>query len=210
MILDGKSLQECPVNTGFPQDSILGSTLFLLYINDFPDGVIFNITIYADTTLYSKYDQTYDFWQQLELASELEYDLQDTVDWVRKCLVDFDDGKTQLILFDRYSVAIENLSGKSSFKMLGLSFYFKLDWDSYIFSIVKSASKKFGTLVCPMKFIFPEVALYLYKCTIRLCMEYCCHFWAGTPSCYLDVLDKQVQYSTVGPTVPGFLEMCPA
>ena len=39
--------------------------------------------------------------QQLELASELESDLQGTVDWGRKWLVDFNAGKTQLVLFDR-------------------------------------------------------------------------------------------------------------
>ena len=52
---------------------------FLLYIHDLPDDVTCNITIYADdTTLYSKCDQAPDLWQQLELASELESDLQDT------------------------------------------------------------------------------------------------------------------------------------
>ena len=40
-------------------------------------------------------------WQQLEFTSELESDLQDTVDWGRKCLVDFNVGKTQLVLFDQ-------------------------------------------------------------------------------------------------------------
>ena len=51
---------------------------FLLYINDLPDDVICIIGIYAnDTTLYSKCDQASDLWQQLELASELESDLQD-------------------------------------------------------------------------------------------------------------------------------------
>ena len=50
---------------------------FLLYINDLPDDVICIIAIYADNT---NCDKASDLWQQLELASELESDLQDTVD----------------------------------------------------------------------------------------------------------------------------------
>ena len=85
MVLDRKFLQEYPVNDGVPQGSILGPTPFLLCINDLPDDVMCNIAIYADgTTLYSKCDQTSNLWQQLELACELESDLQDTVDWGKK------------------------------------------------------------------------------------------------------------------------------
>ena len=79
---------------------------------------------------------------------------------------------------------------KSSFKMLGLTFSSKLDWDSYIVSIAKTASKKNGAVIRSMKFLSPEVALYLYKSTVRPCMEYCCHVWAGAPSCHLELLDK--------------------
>ena len=102
MVLDGKSSPENPINAGVPQSSILGLTLFLIYIHDLPDDVICKIAIYADdTTLCSKSDQASDLWQQLELASKLESDLEDTVDWDKKWLVDFDTEKTRLVSFDR-------------------------------------------------------------------------------------------------------------
>ena len=93
-------------------------------------------------------------------------------------------------------------------KMLGLTFSSKLDWGSYIFSIAKTASKKIGTLIRSMKFLSPEVALYFYKSTIRPCMEYCCHIWAGAPSCYLELLDKLQKRicRTVGPLLAASLE----
>ena len=72
MVLDVKSSQEHPVNARVPQGSILGPTLFLLYINDLCDDVIQNFVIEADDpTLYSHCDQASDLWQQLEKASEL-------------------------------------------------------------------------------------------------------------------------------------------
>ena len=81
MFLDGTSSQEYPVDVGVPPGSILGPTLFLLYMNDLPDDIICNIAIYDDdTTLYSKCDRASDLWQQLELASEFESDLRNTVD----------------------------------------------------------------------------------------------------------------------------------
>ena len=52
------------------------------------------------STFCSKCDQASDLWQQLELAPELESDLQDSVGWGRKWLVDFNSGKSQLVLFD--------------------------------------------------------------------------------------------------------------
>ena len=95
------------------------------------------------------------------------------MDWGKKWLVNFNTGKTQLVSFDRSNnngsidVKMDGpvLEEKSSFKMMGLTFSSKLDWGSYVFSIVKTAVEKIGALICSMKFLSPEVALYLYKST---------------------------------------------
>ena len=82
------------------------------------------------------------------------------------------------------------LEEKSSFKILRLPFSSKLDCGSYIISIVKTVSDEIRISIRSMKFSPPEVGLSLFKSTIRPWMEYCCHFWAGAPSCYLEMLDK--------------------
>ena len=99
------------------------------------------------------------------------------------------------------------LEEKPSFKVLGLIFSSKLDWGSYIISIAKTATKKI-TLICSMKFLSPQVTLYLCKSTIRPCMEYCCHVWAGAPSCYLELLDrlKKGICRTTGPSLAASLK----
>ena len=113
--------------------------------------MICNIAICADdTTLYSRCDQASDLSQQLELASELESDLQDTVDWGKKWLVDFSARKTQLVLFYRSintgSIDVKMygsvLKEKSSFKRMGLTFSFKLVWAFTLSLLLKLSPRK--------------------------------------------------------------------
>ena len=91
---------------------------------------------------------------------------------------------------------------------LGLTSSLKLDWGSYIISIAQTVSKKIAALIRSVKFLSPEVALYLYKSTVCPCMECCCHVWAGAPSCYLELLGKLQKRicRTVGPSLAASLE----
>ena len=101
------------------------------------------------------------------------------MDWGKKWLVDFNAWKTQLVLFDRSNNtgAIDMkmhdsvLEKKSSFKMLGLTFSSKIDSGPYIFPIAKTGSQKIGALIRSIKFLSPDVVLYLYKPTNTLMYE---------------------------------------
>ena len=89
----------------------------------------------ADDTLYSKLGQASGLREQLELAFELESNLQGTVDWCRKWLVDCNPGKFHLVSFDHLNdngaIYVKKVSSaveeKSCFKMLGLTLSSKLN-----------------------------------------------------------------------------------
>ena len=138
------------------------------------------------------------------------------VDWGRKWLVDFNAGKTQLVLFDQsnntgaINMKMDGsvLEEKSYFKMLGLTFSSKLDWGSYIIYIAKIAAKKIEDFICSMNFLSPEVALYLYKSSSQPFIENCWHVWTGASCCYLEMLGKQQKQicRTIGPSLAASLE----
>ena len=56
-----------------------------------------------------------------------------------------------------------------------------------------------------MRFFFLRKVFF----TIRTCIEYCCHVWAGAPSCYLGLLDKLQKRicRTFGHSLSGSLEL---
>ena len=86
------------------------------------------------------------------MASELESELRDIAAWGRKWLDDFNIGTNELVSFERFnntgSIDVKTdgsvLEEKLSFKILRSSFFYKLEWDSFIISIAKTASKKSG------------------------------------------------------------------
>ena len=94
-----------------------------------------------------------DLWQQLELSTELETDIPDTVSCVRQCLVDFSDRKIQVVSFHCLNKFFANvkidgfvLDEKSSFKKMRLSFC--SNWiEAY------TASKKIGLLIHSLTFL---------------------------------------------------------
>ena len=129
------------------------------------------------------------------------------MDWGKKWLFDFSAVKTQLVSFDRSNnnasidmkINASVLEEKSSSKMVWLTFSSKLDWGSYIISI---------TLIRSMKFLSPEVVLYLCKSALCPCMEYCCHVLADVPSCYWELLEKLLKqiWRTVGDSLAASIE----
>ena len=199
VVLDGQKSKSYDINAGVPQGSVLGPTLFLLFINDLPDHIVSKIAIYADdTTVYSCHDKTNSLFDKVEHAAFLEDDLRTIVEWGNEWLVTFNADKTKLLSINRYrqpilpSIAMGgvDLPESDSIRLLGLTLSKDLSWNKYVQLIATSAAKKVGSLFRARKMLTPESILYLYKATIRPCIEYCCHLWAGASGECLNLLDR--------------------
>lgn len=70
-----------------------------------------------------------------------------------------------------------------------------MDLDFYFIHIAQTAYKKTVALICFLKLVSLEVSLYLLKYTIQFCMEYFCFALIGSPTCYLELLDKLQKWS---------------
>ena len=51
MVVDGERSTPVPVLSGVPQDLVIDPALFLIYINDLPNGIKFKVRLFADDTV---------------------------------------------------------------------------------------------------------------------------------------------------------------
>ena len=80
---------------GVPQGSILGSLLFLLYINDLPQAVDFDLFLYADDTCF-----LFEHKDLKRIKKELNKNFSNICDWfvVNKLNIHFGEDKTKSTL----------------------------------------------------------------------------------------------------------------
>ena len=199
VVINGQSSQAHSINAGVPQGSILGPTLFLLFINDLPNHILNSlVNIYADDT--SLYRCTSSDVDDHTAAADLSSDLEQVVQWGKDWFVTFNASKTKLVTFHHKKgspsfcpIQMDNsvLEEAPCFeRFLGLKLTPDLKWNSYILSVAKEAGKMVGSFFRTRKYLTPAAILYLYKSQIRPRMEYCCHIWSGASKTSLSSLDK--------------------
>ena len=152
MVLDEKSCQVYPINTGVPRDA--GVPRGSIHSSTFSYYTLMTFLMMSSVILLSVLMKLLCtlmwagiwFVAKLELAPKLESDQYNTADWGGKWLVDFNAGKTQFALFDR-----SNNCSAIDVKIHECFLRKIIFWD---------APKKIGALIRSMKFLTPEVAFF--------------------------------------------------
>ena len=196
IVLDGQTSKNYPINASEPQGSILGTILFVVFINDLPENTFRQLVINAeDRTVYSCLVKTNELFEKVEFASELEEDLRTVTEWVKRWLVSSNSCKTKLI-DGRMCIGLPYWW--TEWTALGIVIYvcwafhspMTFHGNEYIETFVKSMAMKVSSLYGSRKFLSSLSILYLYKSAIQPFMEYCCHIWGGFPNSSLRLLDR--------------------
>ena len=198
VVVNGQTSEAHKINAGVPQGSLLGPTLFLLFINDLPDHIITSfVDIYADDT--TMYGSTAEDLSDCDLAAGLSADLEQVVQWGKAWQVTFNSSKTKLLSFHHHREPVfppVQMEGSKLVeapcleRLLGLKFTPDLKWNAYILAVAADTGKMVGSFYRSRKYLTPSALLYLYKSQIRPKMEYCCHIWAGAAKTTLSSLDR--------------------
>ena len=164
-----------PVISGIPQGSVLGPTLFTIFINDLPECVESACKVFADDTKI--YNSTTN-------RQRLQQDLDNVQAWSEMWQLPFNTSKCKCLHFGsknpEYIYYLNNteVSNCEEEKDLGVTFDKTLKFKMHISNITKKANQVLGLIKRNFKFLDESSLTKLYKALVRPHLEYAQSVWS--------------------------------
>lgn len=170
------------VTSGVPQGSVLGPTLFLLFVNDMPEHIRNNLAMFADDTCI------YKVIENINDCDDLQSDLNALVKWSQDWGLDFNPDKCAVLrvgkdpppytytMTDRQGV-VTNLKESDGEKDLGVWISPNLNPDMHIEKTLAKANRVLFTIKRTITLKNRKIGIVLYKSLVRPIIEYCNSAW---------------------------------
>ena len=194
--INGVDSQLLNIDCGVPQGSTLGPLLFLLYINDLRNSLIYsNASHFADDTCISYANKNLK-----TLESNINYDLKSVTEWLRANRLSLNVDKTKLLLFcstnnkqveDNISIKLQGIKliPTDYVKYLGLYIDKHLSWNYHIKQLSLKLSRANGILSKLRHYAPTETLLLVYYAIFYSHLSYGCSVWSLTTKYNLDKIN---------------------
>ena len=172
------------VLSGVPQGSILGPTLFIIYVNDLPGNILSSLGLFADDTK---------IYRPIFLPADidmLQLDLNSLVEWCGTWLSFLNFSKCKHVSIGPKSTStaprqyyfnlddeVHQISSVQEQKDLGVTFDENLHFKTHINQIIHRANNVLGTIKRTFNSRDPNLIRQLYTTLVRPTLDYASTIW---------------------------------
>ena len=195
VVLDGESSEEVNVTSGVPQGSVFGPLLFLLYINDLPENIQSQVSLFADDTA------VYLTVTNMQDNQVLQSDLESLQHWERFWDVEFNPGKCQVIhityskspVKSSYFMHNQELESVDAAKYLSVTISKDLSWNTHINNITSTstANKTLGFVKRNVVTKNKDIKTMAYNSLVRPQVEYASAVWSPYTKANINEIEKE-------------------